>query len=52
MRNQPHDRQTGFREDLQRDRRQIDARSGHDRGRSWSVPVKSVARKKRKAWQN
>ena len=39
MRNQPHDRQTGFREDLQRDRRQIDARSSHDRGRS-----------RRKAW--
>ena len=35
LRNQPHDRRTGFREHLQRDRRQIDARSGHDRGRSW-----------------
>ena len=52
MRNQLHDRQTGCREDLQRDRRPIDARSGHDRGRSWSIPAKSVARKKRKSWRN
>ena len=45
LRNQPHDRRTSFREDLQPDRRQIDARSDHDRGRSWSIPAKSVARK-------
>ena len=44
-RNQLHDRRRCCREDLQRDRRLIDARSGHDRGRSWLIPARSVAKK-------
>ena len=45
MRNQLHDCRRCFREDLQRDQRPIDAWSGHDGGRSWSIPAKSVAKK-------
>ena len=41
-----------FREDLQRDGRPIDPRSGHDCGRSWSIAAKIMARKKWKSWQN
>ena len=44
-RNPLQDRRRCFHEDLQQDQRPIDARLGHDRGRLWSIPAKSVARK-------
>ena len=40
-RNPLQDRRRFFHEDLQQDQRPIDARSGHDRGRLWSIPAKN-----------